>query len=438
MSDGNGSKEEEANQTPSQDNESTPDNAVAAEEKPPNEMKAVVLSGFGGLKSIKIMKKPEPVAAEGEVLIRVKACGLNFQDLMMRQGVIDSPAKTPFILGVECAGEVVAVGEGVDQFQEGDSVSALAEARAWAELVSVPAKFVYRMPSGMTFTDAAALTLPYAVAHVLLFELGGLTPGKKLLLHSAGGAVGQAVAQLCKTVADVTVIGLASKSKHDAIKDSLNHVFERGSDYVGEIKKHYPDGVDIVLDCLGGEECNKGYSLLKPMGKYILYGSSSIVTGETKSFFSVAKSWWQVDKISPIKLFDDNKSLTGFNLRHLLYQQNGSDFVRQTVEKTYRMWGEGNIKPVVDSVWAFEDVAMAMQKIHDRLNVGKIILDPNMEPKPKPTPPPKSKAAKNDEKEKKEDKKEEDKKEEKSDKPNDEAVADASGDAAPESKPSES
>lgn len=152
--------------------------------------------------------------------------------------------------------------------------------------------------------------------------------------------------------------------------------------------------MDIILDCLCGEECNRSYNLLKPMGKYILYGSSNVVTGETKSFFSVARSWWQVDKVSPIKLFDENKSLAGFNLRHLLYQQGGVEYVRQTMATVFDLWSAGKIKPVVDSVHALEDVAEAMQKMHDRKNVGKLVLDPAMEPKPKPATPAKSKSKK--------------------------------------------
>lgn len=147
-----------------------------------------------------------------------------------------------------------------------------------------------------------------------------------------------------------------------------------------------------MLDCLCGEECNRGYSLLKPMGKYILYGSANVVTGETKSFFSVARSWWQVDKVSPIKLFDENKSLMGFNLRQLLYQQDGSEYVRKTVNSVFALWSAGKITSTVDSSWAYEDIAEAMQKMHDRKNIGKIVLDPAQTPKPKPATPAKGKS----------------------------------------------
>ncbi|CAB3228940.1 unnamed protein product [Arctia plantaginis] len=453
--------------------EETPEKATEEKEKvetpPPKEMRAVVLTGFGGLKTVKILKKPEPSVGEGEVLIRVKACGLNFQDLIVRQGAIDSPPKTPFILGFECAGEIEQVGEGVTNFKVGDQVVAMPEYKAWAELVSVPAQYVYALPEGMTALDAVAVTtnyvvaylllfemanltpgksllvhsagggvvgdqvvampeykawaelvsvpaqyvyaLPegmtaldavavttnYVVAYLLLFEMANLTPGKSLLVHSAGGGVGQAVAQLAKTVENVTVFGVCSKSKHEALKannNNIDHLLERGSDYTSEVRKVTPDGVDIVLDCLCGEECNRGYSLLKPMGRYILYGSSNIVTGETKSFFSAARAWWQVDKVSPIKLFDENKSLAGLNLRHLLFQNGRADYVRRAVDRVFTLWGEGKVKPLVDSTWALEDVGEAMQKMHDRKNIGKLVLDPSLEPKPKPATPAKGKAGK--------------------------------------------
>ncbi|XP_044265561.1 synaptic vesicle membrane protein VAT-1 homolog-like isoform X2 [Tribolium madens] len=396
---------------------------VAEQEKEaPKEMRAVVLTGFGGLKSVKILKKPEPALNEGEVLIRVKACGLNFQDLMVRQGAIDSPPKCPFILGFECAGEIEQVAEGVEGFAVGDQVVALPEFRAWAELVVVPAKYVFKLPKDISHLDAAAITMNYAVAYILLFEVAGLSKGKSILVHSVGGGVGQAVVQLAKTVPDVTIFGICSKGKHEALKNAnspIDHLLERGSDYVSEIRKVSPDGIDIVLDCLCGEECNKGYSLLKPMGKYILYGSSNVVTGETKSFFSAARSWWQVDKISPLKLFDENRTISGFNLRRLMFQQGGHEFIHKAVQEVFSLFQQKKIKPLVDSTWALEDVAEAMQKMHDRKNVGKLILDPSLEPKPKPATPAKGKNKEDkkkqssEEKKDSEEKKEEEKKEEK-------------------------
>lgn len=363
-----------------------PAEEAAAAAPPAKEMRAIVLTGFGGLKTVKVLKKSEPTAAEGELLIRVKACGLNFLDLMVRQGALDNLPKTPFIMGFECSGEVEAVGEGVTDFKVGDRVAALTEYKAWAELVTVPAKHAYILPASMSFDDAAAVLMNYVVAYALLFDIGNLREKQTVLMHSVGGGVGHAVAQLCKTVTDVTLIGTASKNKHESLTNLVTHLLDHSSDYVQEVNKISPDGVDLVLDCLCGEDCKKGYSLLKPLGRYVLYGTSCIVAGETKSFFSFAKSWWQVDKVSPIKLYEESKVISGFNLRHLLYQQGMHDYVKGVVSKVFSLYEQKKITPVVDSSWAFEDVTEAMQKMHDHKNVGKLTLNPSLEPKPKPQP----------------------------------------------------
>lgn len=366
------------------------ENGEKSSQEPPKDMRAVVLNGFGGFKSVKALRKPEPTLGDNEVLIKVRACGLSFQDLVAKQGALDCPPKPPFIMGFECAGDIVEVGEGVTNFKVGDKVVALPDHKAWAEYVSVPAVSVYNLPAGMTYNEAVAITLNYTVGYILLFELANLKPGKSILLHSAGGGVGQAVAQLAKTVKDVTIFGVCSKSKHETLSTygNIDHFLERGCDYSETVRKESPEGVDVVLDCLYGEECRRGYALLKPMGKYILYGLSN--SSENKSL-SAARFWWLVDKVPPMKLYDENKSLAGFNLRHLMYQQGNYEFVRRTVQKVFTLWEGGKVKPVIDSVWALEDVVEAMQKMHEHKNIGKIMIDLSIEPKPKPATPVKNK-----------------------------------------------
>lgn len=102
--------------------------------------------------------------------------------------------------------------------------------------------------------------------------------------------------------------------------------------------------------------------------------------------------WWQVDKVSPIKLFEENKTVSGLNLRHLLYQQKCDGLVKRVVDQVFQLYQEGKIKPTIDSTWALEDVTEAMQKLHDRKNIGKIVIDPSLEPKPKPATPAKGKS----------------------------------------------
>ncbi|XP_053401456.1 synaptic vesicle membrane protein VAT-1 homolog-like [Mercenaria mercenaria] len=302
---------------------------------------------------------------------------------MVRQGVLEQhPPKTPLTIGFECSGDVEAVGENTEGIAVNDRVIAFTDYGAWSEVVTVPAKFVYKMPSNMSYHDGAALPMNYLTAYIMLFDIGNLQKGMSVFSHNIGGGVGHAIGQLCKTVEDVTLYGTASAHKHEAVKGNVTSVFNRTSDYCQEVRKLSPAGVDIVLDCLCGEDTNKGISLLRPMGKYILYGSSNIVTGETKSFFSFAKSWWQVDKVSPIKCYDENKTISGFQLRNLAFQQGQDGYIRTVMNKLFQLYSLGKIQPVIDSTYAFEDVAEAMQKMHDRKNIGKLILDPAQEPKP--------------------------------------------------------
>ncbi|CAL1544867.1 unnamed protein product [Lymnaea stagnalis] len=373
----------ETTETPAPEADAKPEAPAPA--APVKEVKSIVLTGFGGVKMMKVQQKPEPTVGEGDVLIRVKACGMSFPDLMVRQGVIDHPPKTPIIMGFECAGVVEAVGANVTDLAVGDRVMAFSDYKAWSELVAVSSNYVYKIGDNLSFHDAAALLMNYVVAYIILFDLAGVRDGQSILAHSLGGGVGHAIVQLANTIPNVTIFGTASSHKHEAIKSkgSVAHLFDHSMDYTQAIRKESSDGVDVVLDCLCGDDTNKGIALLKPMGKYILFGSSNIVTGETKSFFSFAKSWWQVDKVNPLKLFDDNKVIGGFQLRRLLFRQGHYDYVRKVVSRVLDLYNQGKIKLTIDSVWAFEDVGEAMQKLCDRKNIGKIILDPTAEPTPK-------------------------------------------------------
>ncbi|KAG9475102.1 hypothetical protein GDO78_003517 [Eleutherodactylus coqui] len=284
------------------------------------DMRAVLLSGFGGLNKLRVARKVMPEPQDGEVKIRI-----------------------------------------------GDRVMAFVNYNAWAEVACTPAEFIYKIPDDMSFSEAAAFPMNFVTAYMMLFEVANLREGMSVLVHSAGGGVGQAVAQLCSTVPNVTVFGTASAFKHEAIKNSLNHLFDRNADYVQEVKKISPEGVDIVLDCLCGENTGKGIGLLKPLGTYILYGRWD---------------WWQVEKVNPIKLYEENKVMSGFSLLNLLFKQGRANVIRKVVDKLLDLYNQKKIKPLVDSLWALEEVKEAMQRIHDRGNIGKLILDVEKAPTP--------------------------------------------------------
>ncbi|CAG7815608.1 unnamed protein product [Allacma fusca] len=346
--------------------------ATDGEEAVPDpQMRAVVLNSYGGLKGIQVVEnKPQPQAVgESEILLKTAMSSLNFQDLMTRLGVIDSPPKIPFVMGSEVVGTVIQIGKDVSRFKVGDIVYGLPETGAWAEFVILEESLAWLVTKTKLDVKYVATSLPYIVAHYLL---QGVAVGSSVVIHSAGGSVGLAVRDLAK-MQGCKVLGICSGYKMEKIS-GFESLIDRTFDYVAEIKKLYPAGVNLVLDPQGGEDCTRGLTLLSPGGKYILYGSANIVTGETKSFFSMAKSWWQVEKVSPLKLFEENKFIGGLHLRNLLKTK--YDEVGKVLDKLWGLMESGQVKPTVDSIWSFEEVPEAMQKMHDRKNIGKLLIDP--------------------------------------------------------------
>ncbi|XP_040918486.1 synaptic vesicle membrane protein VAT-1 homolog [Toxotes jaculatrix] len=385
---------------------------AATTEKVPEEeafsYRALVLTGYGGYDKVKLqVKKGKPALKAGEVLVRVKACGLNFADLMARQGLYDRLPSPPVTPGMECSGVVEAVGEEVTDRKVGDKVMVLNRFGLWQEVAAVPASHTFLIPEGMSFEEAAALPVNYITAYMMLFDFGNLRPNQSVLIHAAAGGVGIAATQLCKTVKDVTVFGTASASKHETISQGgVTHPIDyRTKDYVEEVRKISPKGMDIILDPLGGSDTHKAYNLLKPMGKLITYGAANMLAGQKKNLLAVAKNWYHQFSIHTLSLIQGNKSVCGF---HLGYLDGETELIAQAMNTILDLYKQGKVKPRIDSTWHLEQVGDAMRKMQERNNIGKVILSTEPMPEEEKKEEPKKEDKKEDKK--KEDKKKDDKK----------------------------
>ncbi|XP_075949886.1 synaptic vesicle membrane protein VAT-1 homolog [Anarhichas minor] len=347
----------------------------AAEEKPLS-WRALVLTGHGGYEKIKLQVKTQerPQLQAGEVLVRLKACGLNFAELLGKQGLYELLPAPPVILGMEGSGVIEAVGEGVTDRKVGDRVIAMSRSGMWQEVVVVSANLTFPMPEQMSFEEGAAIPINYITAYMMLFEMANVRPGKSVLVHMAAGGVGIAVTQLCQTVPDVTIFGTASATKHETIaQGGVTHPIDyRTKDYMEEIRKISPKGVDIVLDPLGGSDTQKGFSLLKPLGTLVVFGAANCVTGQKKNLLAMAKTWYNQLSLTALKLMQSNKAVCGF---HLGYITDG-ELISRTMFKLLELYDQGKIKPRIDSCYHFEQVTDAMKRMHERQNIGKVILLP--------------------------------------------------------------
>ncbi|XP_054565762.1 synaptic vesicle membrane protein VAT-1 homolog [Eptesicus fuscus] len=345
-----------------------------------HQLRSLVLTGFGCHDKMKLKSRPAapPAPGPGQLTLRVRACGLNFADVMAQQGIYDRTPPLPYTPGMEGAGVVVAVGEGVNDRKVGDRVMVLIPSGMWQEEVTVLSTQTFLMPESMTFEEAAALLVNYITAYMVLFDFGNLRPGHSVLVHMAAGGVGIAALQLCRTVENVTVFGTASARKHEMLKENgITHPIDyHTTDYVDEIKKISPKGVDIVMDPLGGADTAKGYNLLKPMGKLISYGMANLMTGPKRNLMALARTWWNQFSVSALQLLQANRAVCGF---HLGYLHDEVELIDGVVTRLVALYNQGHIKPHIDSVWPFEKVMDAMRQMQEKKNVGKVLLVPGPE-----------------------------------------------------------
>jgi NADPH:quinone reductase-like Zn-dependent oxidoreductase len=341
-------------------------------------MRALVVGRYGPPKNLEIRQEPDPQPKPGEVLVRVRAIGVNFADLLQRMGIYPGGPKPPFVPGMELAGMVERVGESTaaaatDGLKVGEQVIALVPSGAYAEWAAVPARYVFRVPAGISFEDAAAIPVNYLTAYHSMFAVGNVQAGDRILIHGAAGGVGIAAVQLARRKG-LVIFGTAGPTKQDFLrKIGVDHPIshERG-DFVEVVRKFAPDGIEMVMDPIGGKSFAQSYKCLGPTGRLVVYGFSAAAGGDGK------KSWMrglmalaQTAKFHPLRLMRDNISVSGVNLGVL---ETRGALVRRELDDLFRMYGAGEIKPVIAKKFYLEQGAEAHQFIHDRKNIGKVLL----------------------------------------------------------------
>ncbi|MGH9717451.1 MAG: synaptic vesicle VAT-1 family membrane protein [Candidatus Acidiferrales bacterium] len=341
-------------------------------------MRALVVRRYGPPEVFATQQAPDPQPKTGEVLIRVKAVGVNFADLLQRMGLYPGAPKPPFVPGLEIAGVVEKGAEGNAQDQgenlrPGDAVVALPDFNAYAEWVAVPAAYVYRLPSGMSFGDGAAIPSNYLTAYQAIITMGNMRPGERILIHSAAGGVGTAAVQIARAKG-LFVFGTAGPAKQEHLRRiGVQHPIDyEKSDFVNVIQKYAPGGVEMVMDPIGGKSWDRSYSCLAPTGRLVAYGFSAVAGADGKqSWLRGVKALMQTPKFNPLELMKKGASVIGLNLGQA---RSRGDHLRGELNEIFRLYGEGKIKPFVSKTFPLEQAAAAHQYVQQRKNIGKVIL----------------------------------------------------------------
>jgi len=323
-------------------------------------MRCVLAREPGGPDMLEIVDQPEPVAGSGQLLVRNFAAGLNRADLLQRRGLYPPPAGESDILGIEFAGEVAAVGEGVEGFSRGDRVFGLCGGGGYAEFLVVDARLAVEIPSNMSYESAAAAPEAFYTAEDGLFSLGELDADEVVLIHAAASGVGTAAIQLAVS-AGARVIATAGTAEKVGSCEELGAalgVHYRERDFTEAVAEYTNGvGVDLVLDLVGASYWDRNIASLRAGGRLVLLGLVGGARAEADLGAVLAKRLSIIGSVMRSRAIEEKAEVT-----------------RRFRERTLPLLESGELKTVVDSILPLDDVRQAHERMEENLNTGKIIL----------------------------------------------------------------
>jgi NADPH:quinone reductase-like Zn-dependent oxidoreductase len=295
---------------------------------------------------------------------------------MARMGLYLDAPPLPCVVGYEGAGVVESLGEGATGFAVGDRVLVLSRFGGYSSHVCVPAIQAIKLPDHVSFETAAAIPVNYITAWLMLVHLGNVRKGQRVLVHAAAGGVGQAALQICNW-RGAEVIGTASQGKHERLKSlGVAHCIDyHTQDFEAEVARiTNGQGVDFVLDAVGGKSYKKSYRALRALGTLYCFGASSLAPGQKRSLWSAATGLMHMPRFSAVNLMNDNKAVVGVNLGHLWDR---TADLQEMMKDIVSLVSQGVFAPVVDKVFPFSQAADAHAYIQSHKNFGKVLLAPD-------------------------------------------------------------
>ena len=338
-------------------------------------MRQVVTTANGGVEVLKVQEASDPAPAKGEVVVLVKAAGLNFADILARQGLYPDGPKKPCVMGYEVAGVVEAVGEGVDRQLAGQPVVVMTRFRGQAEKVAIAANQLFVKPESLSFQLAAAIPVNYLTAYALLEVMGSLHSGESVLIHNAGGGVGLAAIDIARKIG-ATTYGTASPGKHEFLRErGLDHPIDyRNQDWLPVLLQLTEGrGVDLVIDPIGGSHWRKSYAALRHTGRLGMFGVSTASANGLKGKLKMIKAAAQMPRFHPIGLLNKNRGVFGLNLGHMWHEP---EKVATWMKTILDGVSEGWVRPHVDKAFPFAQAGDAHSYMEARKNIGKVVLVP--------------------------------------------------------------
>lgn len=320
-------------------------------------MKAVEIAGFGGPEVLRLCERPLPELDADEVLIKVEAAGVNRPDVMQRLGLYPPPPGASDIPGLEVSGKIVGLGDSVSGWALGDAVCALVTGGGYAGYCKASAPLCLPIPCGLDFVQAAALPETFFTVWSNVFERGRLKPGESFLVHGGSSGIGTTAIQLARAFHAKVYATCGSPLKCKACEKlgavAINY---RQTDFVDFIKTQ-TDGMDVILDMVGGDYLQRNLSCLKLEGRLLQIG----LQNGSKTTVNLA----------PILL--KRLTLSGSTLRSRSVEEKAC-IASSLKSKVWPLLESGEVKPLIDRVFPLHEAASAHRLMESGQHIGKIVL----------------------------------------------------------------
>ena len=322
-------------------------------------MRAVVCKAWGPPEALVVDDVPEPVPGADDVLIRVRACGVNFADALVVQGKYQEKPPLPFTPGLEVAGVVEAMGEDVTGLATGQRVAALCTTGGYAEAVTAPGAVTVPIPDVMPYETAAGFMVAYGTAHIGLEHRAGLREGETLLVHGAGGGVGLAAVEVGKAMG-ATVIATAGSEDKRALASAhgADHVIDYRAGEFKDLVKTLTDGrgADVVFDPVGGSVFAQSMRCIAWEGRLLVVGFAAGEIAQVPAGLVLVKN------IAMIGVYWG------------AYRMHDPTAITASLQRLFAWFEEGALRPVISETLPLECAAEAMQRLLGREARGKIVL----------------------------------------------------------------
>ncbi|MFC3640285.1 NAD(P)H-quinone oxidoreductase [Aquibium oceanicum] len=327
----------------------------------PETMTAIAISEPGGPMVLKQERRPVPAPSGGDILIRVRAAGVNRPDVAQRQGAYPPPPGASDLPGLEVAGEIAAVGPEARRWKVGDRVCALTPGGGYAEYCLTHESNALPIPHGFTLTEAAALPETYFTVWHNVFQRGGLKSGERFLVHGGSSGIGTTAIQLAKAFGAQVFATAGSADKCEACRTlgadrAINY---REEDFVAVVKEATDGkGVDLILDMVGGDYIDRNYDVAAVEGRIVQI-----------AFLGGPKATANFAKLMMKRLVH-----TGSTLRPRTTEFKGQ-VAAELERQVWPLLGERRLAPVMDMIFPLRDAWRAHERMEEGNHIGKIVLD---------------------------------------------------------------